>query len=473
MPSRSLPVRPNLDQLKHQAKDLLKAYRAGTVQAAAAFAAFHPEGIAPARARLADAQLVVARSYQASSWTRLVQCCQLINAIWDDDPDAVERLVNANPNLLTDTADIHGDNWGPPLRSAMFLERRWITRKLEELGAAGLAHAFERAGLRGRLQEALAGAAYTLSVRDTEFLFRMGARVRQGAGTPVETVIGSDSRRPADKRRILAIYEDHGYEYPATPVMAFHRGRFDLLEQHLARDPGLLARTFAIQEIFPLEVGCGQQPYEAMGTPVDGGTLLHLAVYWDELDMATWLLDQGADPNGRAAMDADGFGGRDQNPRPRGCPHQKEWHRDRDQPAGDQNQLSSVAIGELSGRVVRQRLGQPKHQNERQHARSGDELELPFGNQRQNAPLHSDHRTHEGIDDDQESELRGVLAEAESERPRIRKSATGHDAAALSFLPGVSMGNPAAFHSGNPSPRRRARRPFARRISTARSAYTQ
>lgn len=61
--------------------------------------------------------------------------------------------------------------------------------------------------------------------------------------------------------------------------------------------------------IFPREVGCGQQPYEAMGTPVDGGTLLHLAVYWDELDMATWLLDRGADPNARAAMDADGFGG--------------------------------------------------------------------------------------------------------------------------------------------------------------------
>jgi len=149
--------------------------------------------------------------------------------------------------------------------------------------------------------------------------------VRQGAGTslrqtlpssaatawqaPVEAVIGSDSRRPADKRRILAIYEEHGYVYPGTAVMAFHRGRFDLLEQHLARDPTLLARTFAIQEIFPPEVGCGQQPYEAMGTPVDGGTLLHLAVYWDELDMATWLLDRGADPNARAAMDADGFGG--------------------------------------------------------------------------------------------------------------------------------------------------------------------
>jgi ankyrin repeat protein len=46
-----------------------------------------------------------------------------------------------------------------------------------------------------------------------------------------------------------------------------------------------------------------------MGTPVDGGTLLHLAVYWDELDMAEWLLDRGWDANGRADVDGDGFGG--------------------------------------------------------------------------------------------------------------------------------------------------------------------
>jgi ankyrin repeat protein len=46
-----------------------------------------------------------------------------------------------------------------------------------------------------------------------------------------------------------------------------------------------------------------------MGTPVDGGTLLHLAVYWDEIDMAEWLLDRGADPNARSEVDADGFGG--------------------------------------------------------------------------------------------------------------------------------------------------------------------
>jgi len=309
MPSRSLPARPNLDQLKHQAKDLLKAHRAGDPEAADDFAAFHPERVSPVRAKLADAQLVLARSYNASSWTRLTQYCQLIDAIWADDPDTVARLARANPNLLTDTAEIRNEASEPPLRIVANLSRHRIVRTLDHLAAAGLAQTLDRAGLRGRLQEALGGAAYTLNVRDTEFLLRMGAVIHQGAGTPVEAVIGSDSRRPADKRRILELYAEHGYMYPDTAIMAFHRGRFDLLEQHLARDPHLLSRQFAIGDIFPSDVGRDHAAYEAMGTPVDGGTLLHFAVYWDELDMAAWLLDRGADPNASAATDSDGFGG--------------------------------------------------------------------------------------------------------------------------------------------------------------------
>jgi hypothetical protein len=325
MPARRLPVRPNLDQLKHQAKDLLKAYRGGDPEAAADFAAFHPQSVVPESATLTDAQLVLARSYEAPSWPRLVQCCQLIDAIWEDDPETVRRLVKANRNLLTENAGIRNNNWGPPLSYAANLGRDRIIRLLYDLGARDLEHAIDRAVLQSRVETAamlhemmgrpappegaLGGAAYTLSVPGTEFVLRLGVPVRQGAGTPVETVIGSDSRRPADKRRILELYAEHGYVYPDTLVMAFHRGRFDLLEQHLARDPGLATRTLSIQEIFPPEVGCNHLPYQAMGTPVDGGTLLHLAVYWDELDMAEWLLDRGWDPNGRTAVDADGFGG--------------------------------------------------------------------------------------------------------------------------------------------------------------------
>jgi hypothetical protein len=49
-------------------------------------------------------------------------------------------------------------------------------------------------------------------------------------------------------------------------------------------------------------------PYTGQGTPVDGTTLLHIAAYFDELEIAEWLLDQGMDPDPQSAIDADGFG---------------------------------------------------------------------------------------------------------------------------------------------------------------------
>src|SRR5262245_42892 len=92
--------------------------------------------------------------------------------------------------------------------------------------------------------------------------------------------------------------------------MAVHRGRVDLLEAQLQRDPGLLARTFAHTDIYPPELGCHADWSLALhGTPVAGGTLLHLCVDNDELELARWLLDRGAEANARAAVDADGFGG--------------------------------------------------------------------------------------------------------------------------------------------------------------------
>jgi hypothetical protein len=105
------------------------------------------------------------------------------------------------------------------------------------------------------------------------------------------------------------MYVEHGFEPPDTPVMALHRGRIDLLEAHLARDPDLLTRTFDIVDIFPLAPACSREPYTAQGTPVHGTTLLHIAAYFDELEIAEWLLERGMDPDVRAAIDADGFGG--------------------------------------------------------------------------------------------------------------------------------------------------------------------
>ena len=45
------------------------------------------------------------------------------------------------------------------------------------------------------------------------------------------------------------------------------------------------------------------------GTPIDGTTLLHLSIDFDEREIFDWLLEQGADVNAPAVIDKEGFGG--------------------------------------------------------------------------------------------------------------------------------------------------------------------
>jgi hypothetical protein len=329
MPVRRLPVRPDLDQLHRQAKELLRAVRAGDAEAIAELREHYPESIDPASAKLADAQLTLARSYQAPNWARLAQAVQLSEAIWRDHVDIVRDLVTKNPALIHEHVLIRKDsNWGPPMTYAANLGRDRIIRLLHGLGARDLESAAGRAALQGRTetvhliyelagrpefnQLSLAGPAYTLSVEGTAVLFTLGARLMGPDGVDTNTMehlLGTDSRKPQAKHRILEMYVEHGFQPPDTPVMALHRGRIDLLEAHLARDPGLLTRTFDKSEIYPLAPACAQEPYTAQGTPVHGTTLLHIAAYFDELEIGEWLLDRGMNPNVRSAIDADGFGG--------------------------------------------------------------------------------------------------------------------------------------------------------------------
>ena len=329
MPNRRLPVRPDLDQLRHQAKDLLRAAHQGDPSALAEFAEFHPRPIDPAQAVLADAQLVLARSYEAQTWPRLVHACELIDAIWRDDVDAVREMVVKYPELLHEQALVRtNSNWGPPLSYAANLGRDRIIDALLELGASDLEYAVGRAALQGRVETArrlhrrlgsprptagaLSGPAYTLSATGTALVLELGAPVADADGrrlAPVDVVLETDSRIPPAKHAILEMYASHGLELPDTPVMALHRGRVDLLEAHLRRDPSLLHRTFAFSEIYPPELGCHSEVLATHGTPLGGATLLHMCVDYDELEIGRWLLDRGMDVNVRADVDRDGFGG--------------------------------------------------------------------------------------------------------------------------------------------------------------------
>jgi hypothetical protein len=75
---KSLPAQPSLIQLKHQAKDLLKEFRAGGQEAAARFREHHPHPAEPGAATLSDAHLVMAREYGFASWPRFKQHVDLV-----------------------------------------------------------------------------------------------------------------------------------------------------------------------------------------------------------------------------------------------------------------------------------------------------------------------------------------------------------------------------------------------------------
>jgi len=326
MPARDFPVRPDLEQLRHQAKDLLRALRRSDPEALA-LVAEHAPRLVPATAKLADAQHALARGYGLASWPRLVLACHMTDALWRDDLAAVEALLDAHPELLAEGARGVRDSWGPPLSYAANLGRERIVERLLARGATDLQHAFDRACLQGQLATArrlhvrgarlerglVMGPCETLNADGLAFLLELGAEACDAEGdrlAPVALVLQTYSRRPEGKHRCLELLERAGTALPDTAPMAVHRGSVERLASHLAREPGLLARTFTHAEIWPPELGCAADESLALhGTPLAGGTLLHLAVDFDELELARWLLTQGMDPDARAALDADGFGG--------------------------------------------------------------------------------------------------------------------------------------------------------------------
>jgi hypothetical protein len=327
MRERHFPVIPNLRRLRKEAKELHRAIQRRDPAGIADLRAYHPKPVEPEAAKLADAQLVLARSYRLPSWPRLVLACKMTNAICRDEVGTVRELVLKHPELLHEDARGVRGNWGPPMSYAANLGRDRIITMLRGLGATDLQFAFDRACLQGQLgtarllfgmgarpvRDSIMGPAETLNGAGMELLLDMGAPVSDEQGNPlapIAMVLQTYSRNPAGKHRCLELLALNGIEVPDTPAMAVHRGRIDLLEAHLEGDAGVLGRTFSHEEIYPPELGCHADHSLALhGTPLDGATLMHLCVDFDEIEMARWLLARGADPNARTDVDADGFGG--------------------------------------------------------------------------------------------------------------------------------------------------------------------
>jgi ankyrin repeat protein len=324
---RRLPDHPDLRHLRDQARDLLRAGQATS---------------------LADAQFQVARQYGFASWPRLkahVESLQAVGrlkqAIDSNDLGRVKRMMTRDPELhraplgygrngpltwvaecrvpreapgedrlamarwmIENGSDVHQGGDGPLMRAALADMRIPMMELL-------VAHGADVNALWNGSYPILCAPCETLAPRALKWLLDHGADPRVTSreyGSPLAMLICTYTRDTAGRNACLEVFADAGLDVPDTPAMALHRGRIDLLDAHLDRDPSLLQHRFEEGEIFPSVLGIG--PGDGLhGTPVAGGTLLHLAVEYDDIDVARWLVERGADANAKAATDADGFGG--------------------------------------------------------------------------------------------------------------------------------------------------------------------
>lgn len=101
MPAVPLPERPNLEQLKKQARLLQRAVRSGHQKAVALAAEHQPNGAAIDTFSLDSAQFVVARSYGFASWPRLRQHIATLDLPPEPSPRSfvltVENRYHARP----------------------------------------------------------------------------------------------------------------------------------------------------------------------------------------------------------------------------------------------------------------------------------------------------------------------------------------------------------------------------------------
>jgi ankyrin repeat protein len=138
LPARHLPERPDLDQLKRQAKELLAGFAVREASAQAEVRQYY-RGADPETFALHDAQLVLARAYGFDSWPKLkarvdgVTIGRLHDALERGDVEAVRNLLQRRPEL------VNRDRAGYPERLALHIavQRRDapMVRLLMEYGA--------------------------------------------------------------------------------------------------------------------------------------------------------------------------------------------------------------------------------------------------------------------------------------------------------------------------------------------------
>jgi ankyrin repeat protein len=254
LPTRQLPERPDLEQLKRQARELREDFISGKPEAVTEVNRFDRDAGREEFA-LHHAQLVLARSYGFDSWPKLkafvdgITISRLIDAVRAGDLDGVRAILRVRPELVNREA--------PSSHGRMALHYAVLERMREMVRLLMQFDADPRAGTAGIY--ALRDAASPLGMAQDRGYDEIAAIIRE-----------QEQRGKAAR----SVEDD-----PAAELRSAMEDRDeDRILQILSRRPDLIE--------FQL--------------PGSRWTLLHVASAFLLPRMAIWLLDRGADPNRQA-----------------------------------------------------------------------------------------------------------------------------------------------------------------------------
>lgn len=166
MDANPIPTRPNLEQYKKQAKDLLKAYRSADVETIRRVKRNHPRfeklsepGFEITKFALADAQLVIAHEHRFESWPKFAKHVQEVarksatisladpvtafikEAVWLGPIDRAEQILASCPEIAQSSihvAAILGDD--ATVRKFIAQNAALVTAKADPFGGDALVY---------------------------------------------------------------------------------------------------------------------------------------------------------------------------------------------------------------------------------------------------------------------------------------------------------------------------------------------
>ena len=272
-PALRLPARPSLEQLRKQAKHLLREFRAGDASASTRVRAVLPRVIDGASAlALADAQFVLAREYGFQSWAALVH--------------HVERLAPSS------ASPAHR----PPIRPLELRSTRVITLPDGGSAPADTVWSMYLAAHAGDLDQvkALIARHSGLTRHEHNYTPPLHFAVREGHARLVRFLVDRSGIDPSYRSypfqdTLLTIAEDRGHSGVAAVLREQLSSRFALKD-------GLTAILEEAQngDLAGVEQELGRDPSLARGSNDIGMTPLHAAANNGHLAVVRALLDAGA-----------------------------------------------------------------------------------------------------------------------------------------------------------------------------------